>query len=159
MDAVGALDETCCSGRRSRVVLTPRCWRQVCDRKRRRRCQTSLVTGESTKETVKPLRGECRVISGVTVVTTLVCFVLFRTRDCGRIKRPAFPAPSEFSGAGWFLQELGRIAPRGRGRMLVVIARSEATKQSTLSLCGEMDCFASLAMTRKARGEIAKPCQ
>jgi hypothetical protein len=27
------------------------------------------------------------------------------------------------------------------------IARSEATKQSTLSFCGTMDCFASLAMT------------
>src|SRR6266404_1869146 len=61
VDAGSALDETCCSGRRSRVVLTPRCWRQVCDKKRRRRCQTSLVTGESTKETVKPLRGEGRV--------------------------------------------------------------------------------------------------
>src|SRR6266568_4574039 len=33
--------------------------------------------------------------SGVTVVTTLVCFVLFRTRGCGRIGRPAFPAPSD----------------------------------------------------------------
>jgi hypothetical protein len=31
--------------------------------------------------------------------------------------------------------------------MLVVIARSEATKQSILSLRGEMDCFATLAMT------------
>src|SRR5712672_983662 len=30
---------------------------------------------------------------------------------------------------------------------LGVIARSEATKQSILSLRGEMDCFASLAMT------------
>jgi hypothetical protein len=28
-----------------------------------------------------------------------------------------------------------------------VIARSEATKQSILPLCGTMDCFASLAMT------------
>jgi len=28
-----------------------------------------------------------------------------------------------------------------------VIARSEATKQSILSLLSEMDCFASLAMT------------
>jgi hypothetical protein len=28
-----------------------------------------------------------------------------------------------------------------------VIARSEATKQSILSFRGEMDCFASLAMT------------
>jgi hypothetical protein len=35
--------------------------------------------------------------------------------------------------------------------MLVVIARSEATKQSTLSLRGEMDCFAPLAMTRNTR--------
>ena len=57
-----------------------------------------LVTGESTKETVKPLRGECRVISGVTVVTMLVCFVLFRTRGFGRVERPAFPAPSDFRG-------------------------------------------------------------
>src|SRR6266403_1258977 len=99
VDAGSALDETCCSGRSSRVVLTPQCWRQVCDKKRRRRCQTSLVTGESTKEAVKPLRGECRVISGVTVVTTLVCFV-FCTRGCGRVGRPAFPAPSEFSEGG-----------------------------------------------------------
>src|SRR3981081_4493332 len=35
--------------------------------------------------------------SGVTVVTTLVCFLLC-TRGCGRIRRPAFPAPSEFQG-------------------------------------------------------------
>jgi hypothetical protein len=28
---------------------------------------------------------------------------------------------------------------------LFVIARSAATKQSILSLCGQMDCFASLA--------------
>ena len=35
--------------RPSRVVLTPQCRRQVCDRKRRRRCQTSMVTGESAK--------------------------------------------------------------------------------------------------------------
>src|SRR6266403_3246516 len=49
----------------------------------------------------KPLRGECRVISGVTVVTTLVCF-LPCTRGCGRIERPAFPALSEF--------QLGRIS-------------------------------------------------
>src|SRR3981081_3027203 len=34
---------------------------------------------------------------GVTVVTTLVCFLLC-TRGCGRIRRPAFPPPSEFGG-------------------------------------------------------------
>jgi hypothetical protein len=34
--------------------------------------------------------------TGVTVVTTLVCFVFYCMRGCGRIVRPAFPAPSDF---------------------------------------------------------------
>jgi len=38
--------------------------------------------------------------TGVTVVTTLVCFVFYRTRGCGRIVRPAFPAPSDVQGTG-----------------------------------------------------------
>jgi hypothetical protein len=38
-----------------------------------------------------------------------------------------------------------------RGVMSNVIARSEATKQSILSLCCKMDCFASLAMTISTR--------
>src|SRR5438067_13797784 len=76
-----------------------------------------LVTGKSTKETVKPLRGECRVISGVAVVTTLVCFVLFRTRGFGRIGRPAFPAPSEFSGAGLQSKTRAKGAARSRSRV------------------------------------------
>jgi hypothetical protein len=52
-----------------------------------------------------------------------------------------------FSGAGPRQQtsretsgEIAKLCPG-------VIARSEATKQSILSLLGEMDCFASLAMT------------
>src|SRR6476661_10618323 len=73
-----------------------------------------MVTGESTKYAVKPLRGECRVISGVTVVITLVC-LFFYTRGCGCIERPAFPAPSDFSGAGRFCKTSGEIAPRDRG--------------------------------------------
>ena len=58
-------DERCCSVRRSRVVLTPRRWRQVCGVKsaqpglgttlvRGRRWQTSPVT-KSAKETVKTI--------------------------------------------------------------------------------------------------------
>src|SRR5258708_5954406 len=52
--------------------------------------------------------------TGVTVVSMLVCFVSFRTRGCGCIKRPAFPAPSVFRRDNRFAK-LGRIAPRGRG--------------------------------------------
>src|SRR5437660_7123922 len=63
----------------------------------RRRWQTSPVTGKSTKETVKTIARGMPGVSGVTVVTMLVCF-LFCMRGCGRIARPAFPAPSDVSG-------------------------------------------------------------
>jgi len=39
--------------------------------------------------------------------------------------------------------------------VFAVIARSEATKQSILSLRGAMDCFAALAMTVFVRGAVA----
>jgi hypothetical protein len=55
-----AFDERRRSGRRSRVVLTPRRWCQVGGAICWRRWQKSPITGESSKETVKPLRGECR---------------------------------------------------------------------------------------------------
>jgi hypothetical protein len=51
--------------------------------------------------------------SGVTVVTMLVCFVFYRIRGCGRIARPAFPAPSDWR-VRKFLANLGRIRPRDR---------------------------------------------
>src|SRR5258707_6274881 len=99
--------------RPSRVVLTPRCWRQVCEKKRRRRCQTSLVTGESAKEAVKLWRGECRVISGVTVVTnSYACFILH-----ARLRvhwASGIPCALCFLRASGF-ERLGRIAPRDRG--------------------------------------------
>ena len=66
----------------------------------RRRRQTSPITGESTKETVKTIARGMPGETGVLVVTTLVYFVFYRTRGCGRIERPAFPAPSTSEGAG-----------------------------------------------------------
>src|ERR1700676_980713 len=56
------------------------------------------ITGESAKETVKTIAQGRPGISGEPVVTTLVCFVLFRTRGCGCDGHPAFPAPSVFLG-------------------------------------------------------------
>src|SRR6266404_8244033 len=52
--------------------------------------------------------------SGVTVVTTLVCFVFFGTRGCGCIGHPAFPAPSIISGR-MVLKKNRRKAKRDRG--------------------------------------------
>jgi hypothetical protein len=85
-------------GRRSRVVLTPRRWRQV---------GGSDSAGDGGKQArspgrarykpLKPLRGECRVNrcdrGDYTRVLPTHC-----TRGCGCIERPAFPAPSDFRG-------------------------------------------------------------
>jgi hypothetical protein len=77
------------------------------------------------------------------VVTTLVWFVFYPTRGCGCIVRPAFPTPS-FFGAEDFTASLGRKLRRGNaGVCLSTSLRGAlATKQSILSLRGEMDCFA-----------------
>jgi len=93
------------------------------------------------------LRGECRAISGVTVVTMLVCFILFCTRGRGRGGRPAFPAPSELQKAGRLLAKLAWMRGEIAESYHDVIARSEATKQSILSVASKLDCFAPLAMT------------
>jgi hypothetical protein len=70
-------------GRRSRVVLTPRRWCQIGGAIRRRRWQTSPVTGESTKETVKTIERGKPGVSGEPVVTTLVCFIQFAYEAAG----------------------------------------------------------------------------
>jgi hypothetical protein len=72
--------------------------------------------------------------------------VFFSTREAAgatgtRLSlRPLFFEAKDFA-------QLGRESVARSRKHVNVIARSEATKQSTLSLCGQMDCFASLAMT------------
>jgi hypothetical protein len=69
VDVGGALTNAQACGRRSRVVLTPRRWRQVGGAICRRRWQKSPVTGEITKETVKTIARGMPGVSAVTVVT------------------------------------------------------------------------------------------
>jgi hypothetical protein len=95
----GALDEWRQSGRRSRVVLTPRRWRQVLEKQasQGRRWQESPVTEESAKETVKTIACGNAGCSGATVVTN-ACAFYHTTRGCGCNGHPAFPTPSVFRG-------------------------------------------------------------
>src|ERR1700686_2467738 len=88
--------------------------------------------GESTKETVKTIACGNAGCSGGPVVTTLVCYLHHCTRGCGCSGHPAFPTPSVGRKVH---ARLGRIASRDRGAVFGfdVIARSKATKQSTLS--------------------------
>ena len=85
------VDEIAGGVRQSRVVLTPRPWRQACGRypagdggKKRR------FTGESTKEPVQTIaRGKPECLAEL-VVTTLVCFFILQTRLRARLA-PGFP--------------------------------------------------------------------
>jgi hypothetical protein len=100
------------------VVLAPRRWRQVRGKvPRNDGGKRARSPGRARRKPLKPLRGECRAISGVTVVTMLVCFVLFCTRGCGRIGRPAFPAPSDFRERA-LMAKLAWIARRDREAVL-----------------------------------------
>ena len=92
--------------RRSRVVLTPRRWRQVGDDVRSFRHHVgdgdkkARSPRRSRRKPLKPLRRECRAFSRCDRGDYLACF-LHRTRDCGRAGRPAFPAPSDKLGGSY----------------------------------------------------------
>src|SRR3954451_17651252 len=107
-------------GRRSRVVLTPRRWRQALrsdaqgdgDKQAR-------SPGRSRRKPLKPLCAGMPGGPGEPTVTTSCALYPFRTRDCGRIKRPAFPTP--FSGkAQEILHTSDASAPREHGAVFVV---------------------------------------
>ena len=112
-----------CSVRRSRVVLTPRRWRQVCGRhvgptgrghvtysagdggKRAR------SPGRARRKPLKPLRAGMPGDSGVLVVSRVRSTTTKCTRGRGCSGHPAFPTPSRGREIN---ANLGRIAPRDR---------------------------------------------
>src|ERR1700761_9346948 len=111
----GAFDEGRGRGRRSRVVLTPRRWRQVDGAIRQRWWQTSPVTRKSTKKTVTPSRAGMPGDSGATVVTNARAYYHY-TRGCGCIGHPAFPTPSDLQGE-MICKPRARCAARMRSRV------------------------------------------
>src|SRR2546430_2749403 len=87
--------------------------------------------------------------TGVTVVTMLVCFVLFRTRGFGCIERPAFPAPSEVSGRDVHKHNSGISGPSSKwlessGRPSSISARrpnsSDPKTSSLYERCFRTSC-------------------
>jgi hypothetical protein len=88
--------------------------------------------GRARNKPLKPLRRECRVFRGTCGDYARVLY-LFRTRGCGCNAHPAFPCALSLGQTVHATTRAhsrrGIVEPRS-----VVIARSEATKQSTL-LC------------------------
>jgi hypothetical protein len=106
---VALLTRALSCGRRSRVVLTPRRWRQVSQK---------YLRGDGGKQARSPRRARNKLLKpsragmpgdpGATVVTN-ACVLLPYTRGCGCNGHPAFPTP--FVGRR-IPAQLGRIAPR-----------------------------------------------
>src|SRR3979411_749085 len=113
-------DERCCCVRRSRVVLTPRRWRQVCGVKSAQPGLDKNISagdggkqarppGTTRRKPLKPLRAGTSGDSGVLVVTRVRSTTTKCTRGRGCNGHPAFPTPSL---GGRAKQRLGRFASR-----------------------------------------------
>jgi hypothetical protein len=99
-------DERCCCVRRSRVVLTPRRWRQVrgcrvgptgCRQNVSPRAMVAKEPGSpgrARRKPLKPLRAGTPGDSGVLVVTRVRSTTTKCTRGRGCQGHPAFPTPS-----------------------------------------------------------------
>jgi hypothetical protein len=125
VDADGSFDEWRYRGRRSRVVLMPRCWHQPGDEasaSRRGRWQTSPVAEESAEETVKTIARGMPGEPGVPAVTMLVCFFISHTRLRARssARHSLRPLISEGSTLGQNSRVgAARSQNRGHGREVV----------------------------------------
>jgi hypothetical protein len=125
-------------GRRSRVVLTPRRWRQVQrsypldDGGKRARSP-----GRARRKPLKPLRAGMPGDLGATCgdYTRVLSFC---TRGCGCIERPAFPTPSVFLGR-IVLAHLGRIRAAGMRRCIFPSLRAKRSNPSSSFRDGPKD--------------------
>ena len=101
-------------GRRSRVVLTPRRWRQVLRPRQNDGDKKARSPGRSRRKPLKPLRAGMPGCSGEPTVTNSCALYPFRTRGCGCISTRHSPRPLT---GGNDRHNSGRIAPRDRGRV------------------------------------------
>src|SRR5258705_9718354 len=84
---------------------------------------------------------------GEPVVTTLMCFVLFRTRGCGCIGHPAFPAPSVLGGAN------GSSKTSGASRRGIAEAHLEFNVIARSDLSAGAQRATASAEARRAKAE------
>jgi hypothetical protein len=114
-------------GRRSRVVLTPRRWRQVLredaqddgDKKAR-------SPGRARNKLLKPLRAGMPGDSGGPVVTMLVCFIYFAREAAGALGTRHSPRP--LLGEG-FMHDSG-ASRRGNAKLFPAVIAREGARSS-----------------------------
>src|SRR5579872_5673080 len=97
----------------------------------------SPVSGASTKETVKPSRGKCRVFR--CTCGDFACVLLLPAREAaGALVRPAFPAPSFQRGTSF-----AEPGPRNRAA-----GRKGCACEASLPLSFRVRADARLGMTQ-----------
>jgi len=123
--------------------------------------------GRARRKPLKPFAQGRPGVSGEPVVTTLVCFVLFRTRGCGCALSIRLSLRPLLLRGATFMHHSGASALRERRP--ASLRGAQATKQSRPWARQVLDCFASLAMTvleqswlfeklnRKSRGNVPSP--
>src|SRR5438045_7925813 len=125
MDADGAFDEQhvrrTAKSCGSDAPTLASSWRKYF---RWRRWQESPVTGESAKETVKTIARGMPGVSGVTVVTMLVCFFILHARLRAH-RAPGIPCALLFWG-GRFVHHSGVIRAAGSRRCVRLCASHSA---------------------------------
>src|SRR3984957_18659668 len=138
---------------RSRVVLTPRRWCQVCEKERRRRWPKRPEHRGEHEVAVKTIAWGMPGDSGVTCM--LVCALPLPLHTRPRAHRaPGIPCALNSERAGIKSKTRGVCAGEIAKVCLAVIARSTLVRQSPpsgeggcdeaihLSACSAMDCFA-----------------
>ena len=127
VDANVPTDERHNCGRRSRVVLTPRRWRQALASLQGRRWQESPVTEESTKETVTPSRRESRICPVDLWFLTPVLFYLHRRP---RVQSaPGFPCALAFQEGE--TSDKPRVSHAARTRSHVALSCHRPRRRAT----------------------------
>ena len=99
VDAAGQKTNDVARGRRSRVVLTPRRWRQVLEKQASCKFlgddggKQARSPGRARNKRLKPSRAGMPGDPGATVVTTLVCFLHFAHEAAGATGTRHSPRP------------------------------------------------------------------
>src|SRR5450631_3500754 len=108
-------------GRRSRVVLTPRRWRQVLEKQASCKLlgddggKQARSPGRARNKLLKPSRAGMPGDPGATVVTTLVCFLHFAHEAAGAMGTRHSPRPLL---GGSFMHNSG-VSRRGNAEALM----------------------------------------
>jgi hypothetical protein len=120
VDAAARADERRCSVRRSRVVLTPRRWRQVRAEAIRKSDggKKARSPGRARRKPLKPLRRGCRLMR-CTCSDHARVLSIFAREAMGASCAPGIPCA--LCCRGCLAQQLGRIAPRECGGVAAIL--------------------------------------